>query len=162
MRGDLTFTIDPKDAKDFDDALSFKDLKDGTYEIGIHIADVAHYLIPGTILDDEAYERATSVYLVDRVVPMLPEVLSNNACSLRPNEEKFTFSAVFKIDNKAIIIDQWFGRTVTYSDARFAYEEAQYIIEKETINEGELINIPSDISITGKTYKVQNEISKLS
>ena len=157
MRGDLTFTIDPKDAKDFDDALSFKDLKDGTYEIGIHIADVAHYLIPGTILDDEAYERATSVYLVDRVVPMLPEVLSNNACSLRPNEEKFTFSAVFKIDNKAIIIDQWFGRTVTYSDARFAYEEAQFIIEKETINEGELINIPSNISITGKTYKVQNE-----
>jgi ribonuclease R/exosome complex exonuclease DIS3/RRP44 len=91
---------------------------------------------------------------------MLPEVLSNNACSLRPNEEKFTFSAVFKINNKAVIIDQWFGRTVTYSDARFAYEEAQFIIEKETINEGELINIPSDISITGKTYKVQNEISK--
>jgi len=160
MRGDLTFTIDPKDAKDFDDALSFKDLKDGTYEIGIHIADVAHYLIPGTILDDEAYERATSVYLVDRVVPMLPEVLSNNACSLRPNEEKFTFSAVFKINNKAVIIDQWFGRTVTYSDARFAYEEAQFIIEKETINKEELISIPSDISITGKTYKVQNEISK--
>ena len=160
MRGDLTFTIDPKDAKDFDDALSFKDLKDGTYEIGIHIADVSHYLIPGTILDDEAYERATSVYLVDRVVPMLPEVLSNNACSLRPNEEKFTFSAVFKINNKAVIIDQWFGRTVTYSDARFAYEEAQFIIEKEKINEIKPINIPSDISITGKTYKVQNEISK--
>ncbi|MDG2446780.1 MAG: RNB domain-containing ribonuclease, partial [Flavobacteriaceae bacterium] len=104
MRSDLTFTIDPKDAKDFDDALSFKNLEDGTYEIGIHIADVSHYLLPGTILDDEAYERATSVYLVDRVVPMLPEVLSNNACSLRPNEEKFTFSAVFKINNKAEII----------------------------------------------------------
>ena len=160
MRGDLTFTIDPKDAKDFDDALSFKDLKDGTYEIGIHIADVSHYLIPGTILDDEAYERATSVYLVDRVVPMLPEVLSNNACSLRPNEEKFTFSAVFKINNNAVIIDQWFGRTVTYSDARFAYEEAQFIIEKETLNEIEPINIPSNISITGQTYKVQNKISK--
>ena len=160
MRSDLTFTIDPKDAKDFDDALSFKDLKDGTYEIGIHIADVSHYLIPGTILDDEAYERATSVYLVDRVVPMLPEVLSNNACSLRPNEEKFTFSAVFKINNNAVIIDQWFGRTVTYSDARFAYEEAQFIIEEEKINKKEPINIPSNISITGQTYKVQNKISK--
>jgi len=160
MRSDLTFTIDPKDAKDFDDALSFKDLKDGTYEIGIHIADVSHYLIPGTILDDEAYERATSVYLVDRVVPMLPEVLSNNACSLRPNEEKFTFSAVFKINNKAEIINQWFGRTVTYSDARFAYEEAQFIIEKETINEGKTVNIPSGISITGKPYEVKNKIAK--
>ena len=160
MRSDLTFTIDPKDAKDFDDALSFKDLKDGTYEIGIHIADVSHYLIPGTILDDEAYERATSVYLVDRVVPMLPEVLSNNACSLRPNEEKFTFSAVFKINNKAEIINQWFGRTVTYSDARFAYEEAQFIIEKETINKGKTVNIPSGISITGKPYEVKNKIAK--
>jgi ribonuclease R/exosome complex exonuclease DIS3/RRP44 len=160
MRSDLTFTIDPKDAKDFDDALSFKDLKDGTYEIGIHIADVSHYLTPGTILDDEAYERATSVYLVDRVVPMLPEVLSNNACSLRPNEEKFTFSAVFKINNKAEIINKWFGRTVTYSDARFAYEEAQFIIEKETINEGKTVNIPSGISITGKPYEVKNKIAK--
>ena len=160
MRSDLTFTIDPKDAKDFDDALSFKDLKDGTYEIGIHIADVSHYLTPGTILDDEAYERATSVYLVDRVVPMLPEVLSNNACSLRPNEEKFTFSAVFKINNKAEIINQWFGRTVTYSDARFAYEEAQFIIEKETINKGKTVNIPSGISITGKPYEVKNKINK--
>ncbi len=160
MRSDLTFTIDPKDAKDFDDALSFKNLEDGTYEIGIHIADVSHYLIPGTILDDEAYERATSVYLVDRVVPMLPEVLSNNACSLRPNEEKFTFSAVFKINNKAEIIDQWFGRTVTYSDARFTYEEAQFIIEKEKINKEKTINIPSAISITGKAYEVKNKITK--
>jgi ribonuclease R/exosome complex exonuclease DIS3/RRP44 len=160
MRGDLTFTIDPKDAKDFDDALSFKDLKDGTYEVGIHIADVSYYLTPGTRLDDEAYERATSVYLVDRVVPMLPEILSNNACSLRPNEEKFTFSVVFKINNKGVIINQWFGRTVIYSDARFAYEEAQYIIKKEIINEGETLNIPSDISITGKMYKVQNKVVK--
>ena len=160
MRSDLTFTIDPKDAKDFDDALSFKNLEDGTYEIGIHIADVSHYLLPGTILDDEAYERATSVYLVDRVVPMLPEVLSNNACSLRPNEEKFTFSAVFKINNKAEIIDQWFGRTVTYSDARFAYEEAQFIIEKEKINKEKTINIPSAVSITGKSYEVKNKIAK--
>ncbi len=157
MRADLTFTIDPKDAKDFDDALSFKILKDGNFEIGIHIADVSHYLTPGTILDDEAYERATSVYLVDRVVPMLPEVLSNNACSLRPNEEKFTFSAVFKINNKAEVLNKWFGRTVTYSDARFAYEEAQYIIE----NQKDLIHeIPNNISITGKSYQVKKEISQ--
>ena len=131
MRSTLTFTIDPKDAKDFDDALSFKELANRNYEIGIHIADVSHYLQEGTVLDDEAYERATSVYLVDRVVPMLPEVLSNNACSLRPHEEKYTFSAVFEINNKADIVNQWFGRTVTYSDARFAYEEAQHIIETE-------------------------------
>jgi len=157
MRSELTFTIDPKDAKDFDDALSFKILDDNTYEIGIHIADVSHYLVPGTILDDEAYERATSVYLVDRVVPMLPEVLSNNACSLRPNEEKFTFSAVFKMNNKAEVIDKWFGRTVTYSDARFAYEEAQFVIE----NQEDLIHeIPKEISITGKSYTVKKETSE--
>ena len=127
MREVLTFTIDPKDAKDFDDALSFQHLENGNYEIGIHIADVSHYLKQGTILDEEAFERATSVYLVDRVVPMLPEILSNGACSLRPNEEKYTFSAVFEIDDKAEIKSQWFGRTVTYSNERFAYEEAQAI-----------------------------------
>ena len=130
MRKDLTFTIDPKDAKDFDDALSFTKLENGNYEIGIHIADVSHYLAPKTILDDEAYKRATSVYLVDRVVPMLPEMLSNGVCSLRPNEEKLTFSAVFELNEKAQIISEWFGRTVTYSDQRFAYEEAQYLIEE--------------------------------
>ncbi|MEP5915150.1 MAG: RNB domain-containing ribonuclease, partial [Flavobacteriaceae bacterium] len=129
MRNVLTFTIDPKDAKDFDDALSFQKMENGNYEIGIHIADVSHYLQPDTILEEEAYQRATSVYLVDRVVPMLPEVLSNNACSLRPNEEKYTFSAIFEIDVKANIIDQWFGRTAINSDERFAYEEAQHIIE---------------------------------
>jgi ribonuclease R len=160
MRDDLTFTIDPKDAKDFDDALSFKVLDGGIYEIGIHIADVSHYLTPGTILDKEAFNRATSVYLVDRVVPMLPEVLSNNACSLRPNEEKFTFSAVFKINNKAEIIDKWFGRTVTYSDARFAYEEAQYIIESEYLKEPQTVTIPSETSITGKSYEVKNTITE--
>ena len=160
MRADLTFTIDPKDAKDFDDALSFKVLEGGIYEIGIHIADVSHYLTPGTILDKEAFNRATSVYLVDRVVPMLPEVLSNNACSLRPNEEKFTFSAVFKINNKTEIIDKWFGRTVTYSDARFAYEEAQYIIESELLKEPQRVTIPSEISITGKSYEVKNTITE--
>ena len=147
MRDILTFTIDPKDAKDFDDALSFQQLDNGNYEIGIHIADVSHYLIPGTILDDEAYQRATSVYLVDRVVPMLPEILSNNACSLRPNEEKYTFSAVFEIQPKTSkIVNEWFGRTVTYSDARFAYEEAQAVIESGTTE------IPKEVSLTGETY----------
>ena len=135
MRKDLTFTIDPKDAKDFDDALSFTKLENGNYEVGIHIADVSHYLEPRTILDDEAYKRATSVYLVDRVVPMLPEMLSNGVCSLRPNEEKLTFSAVFEINKKAEIIKEWFGRTVTYSDQRFAYEEAQEIIENVKLSD---------------------------
>jgi len=152
MRKTLTFTIDPKDAKDFDDALSYEVLENGNYEIGIHIADVSHYLKEGTVLDDEAYERATSVYLVDRVVPMLPEVLSNNACSLRPHEEKYTFSAVFELNEKAQIQNQWFGRTVTYSDARFAYEEAQAIIESKS-NE-----IPKEVSLTGNVYKTEQSI----
>ncbi len=154
MRDTLTFTIDPKDAKDFDDALSFKKLDNGNYEIGIHIADVCYYLQEGTILDDEAYSRATSVYLVDRVVPMLPEVLSNFACSLRPQEEKYTFSAVFEISPKAQVTNQWFGRTVIYSDQRFSYEEAQHIIETKG-NE-----IPQEISITGKSYTVSDEIQE--
>lgn len=152
MRGDLTFTIDPKDAKDFDDALSFTKLENGNYEIGIHIADVSHYLQPKTILDDEAYDRATSVYLVDRVVPMLPEMLSNGVCSLRPNEEKLTFSAVFEMNEKAQVINQWFGRTVTYSDKRFAYEEAQAIIE----NKSNII--PADVSLSGEAYEVDENI----
>ncbi len=112
MRNDLTFTIDPKDAKDFDDALSFKLLENGNYEIGIHIADVSHYVKEDTVLEEEAYIRATSVYLVDRVVPMLPEILSNNVCSLRPNEEKLTFSVVFEMNKEGHIIKPWFGRTV--------------------------------------------------
>ncbi|RCT53617.1 ribonuclease R [Winogradskyella sp. KYW1333] len=154
MRKDLTFTIDPKDAKDFDDALSFKDLENGLYEIGIHIADVSHYVKPDTVLDDEAYERATSIYLVDRVVPMLPEILSNGACSLRPREEKYTFSAVFKMNDNCEIKDQWFGRTVTYSDARFAYEEAQAIIEtKNSV-------IPQEVSLTGETYNTDQSITE--
>lgn len=157
MRDVLTFTIDPKDAKDFDDALSFEKLENGNFEIGIHIADVSHYVTPGNELDDEAYERATSVYLVDRVVPMLPEILSNNACSLRPNEEKYTFSAVFEITPKAEVKKQWFGRTVTYSDARFAYEEAQHIIENP---KDETHTIPSKISITDKEYTVKPEIAE--
>ena len=152
MRDVLTFTIDPKDAKDFDDALSFQKLENGNYEIGIHIADVSYYLQEGTILDAEAYNRATSVYLVDRVVPMLPEVLSNFACSLRPNEEKYTFSAIFEIDEKAVVKNQWFGRTVIYSDQRFAYEEAQHIIETGGNT------IPQEISITGAEYEVSDAI----
>ena len=153
MRDVLTFTIDPKDAKDFDDALSFRKLENGNIELGVHIADVSHYLQPDTILDEEAYERATSVYLVDRVVPMLPEILSNGACSLRPHEEKYTFSAVFELDKNAKVKEQWFGRTVTYSDARFAYEEAQHIIEtKEN-------TIPEDISIREEgAYEVDDSI----
>ncbi len=152
MRGVLTFTIDPKDAKDFDDALSFKTLENGNYEVGIHIADVSHYLKPDTILDEEAYNRATSVYLVDRVVPMLPEVLSNNACSLRPNEEKYTFSAIFELNDKAQIQHQWFGRTVIDSNERFAYEEAQHIIENGNGN------IPEEISIRSGAYSVSDEV----
>ena len=159
MRKDLTFTIDPKDAKDFDDALSFTKLANGNYEIGIHIADVSHYLEPKTILDDEAYKRATSVYLVDRVVPMLPEMLSNGVCSLRPNEEKLTFSAVFEINEKAQILSEWFGRTVTYSDQRFAYEEAQSIIENcEISDDTKAYQMPLDISIIEKEYEVSKEV----
>jgi len=153
MRNDLTFTIDPKDAKDFDDALSFKVLDNGLYEIGIHIADVSHYLQEGTVLDDEAYERATSVYLVDRVVPMLPEVLSNKACSLRPHEEKLTFSAVFQMNDTCEIKNEWFGRTVTYSDARYTYEEAQAVIESKTNT------IPAEVSLTGETYQTDQKIA---
>ncbi len=152
MRNVLTFTIDPKDAKDFDDALSFQRLENGNFEIGVHIADVSHYVQEGTILDDEAFKRATSVYLVDRVVPMLPEVLSNFACSLRPEEEKYTFSAIFEISPKAQVVNQWFGRTVIYSDQRFAYEEAQHIIETKSNT------IPAEISLTGKEYVVKDEI----
>ena len=152
MRGYLTFTIDPKDAKDFDDALSFTVLDNGNYEIGIHIADVSHYVQPDTILDDEAFARATSVYLVDRVVPMLPEKLSNGVCSLRPNEEKLTFSAVFELDDKANLKNQWFGRTVTYSDQRFAYEEAQAIIENKHAV------IPANVSLIGQEYEVKEPI----
>ena len=159
MRKDLTFTIDPKDAKDFDDALSFTKLENGNYEIGIHIADVSHYLQPKTILDDEAYDRATSVYLVDRVVPMLPEMLSNGVCSLRPNEEKLTFSAVFEINEKAQIVGEWFGRTVTYSDQRFAYEEAQSIIENCKLSDDiQPYTMPLETSIINATYNVTPEI----
>ncbi len=129
FRGVTTFTIDPTDAKDFDDALSYRRLENGNVEVGIHIADVTHYVTPGSVIDKEAFARGTSVYLVDRTIPMLPENLSNKLCSLRPHEDKLTFSAVFELNAKAKIIGQWFGRTVINSDQRFDYEQAQQIIE---------------------------------
>jgi ribonuclease R len=132
MRGISTFTIDPADAKDFDDALSIRRLDSGNWEIGVHIADVTHYVRPGDEIDAEAVNRATSVYLVDRTVPMLPEKLSNDLCSLRPNEEKLTFSAVFELDDEAQVQNEWFGRAVILSDRRFTYEEAQAVIEGRT------------------------------
>ena len=131
MRGTLTFTIDPVDARDFDDAISYKELKDGTYEIGVHIADVSHYIEKDSALDKEAYHRATSVYLPDRVLPMLPERLSNELCSLRPYEDKYTFSAIFHLTREGRIKDKWLGKTIIRSERRFTYEEVQDIIEGE-------------------------------
>lgn len=125
----LTMTIDPADAKDFDDALSLQKRENGHWEVGVHIADVTHYLQPGSVLDREAVSRATSVYLVDRTIPMLPEVLSNDLCSLRPHEDRFAFSAVFEMNEDAEVVNRWFGRTVIHSDRRFAYEEAQERLE---------------------------------
>jgi ribonuclease R len=140
FRDTLTFTIDPADAKDFDDALSIKKLKDDLYEIGVHIADVSHYVLPDSKLDEEAYKRATSVYLPDRVNPMLPEKISNELCSLRPHETKFTFSAVFEITTKGEIKKYWLGKTIIHSDHRFAYEDVQKIIEeKKGFYEDELL-----------------------
>ncbi len=135
FRNITTFTIDPVDAKDFDDALSYRVLENGNYEVGVHIADVTHYVKPGSKLEEEAEQRATSVYLVDRVVPMLPEKLSNKVCSLRPNEDKLTYSAVFEIDKDAKVVNEWFGRTIIHSNRRFSYEEAQLVLET---NEGDL------------------------
>ena len=129
FRKTTTFTIDPADAKDFDDAVSFKRLKNGNYEVGVHIADVSYYVKPGSAIDREAYERGTSVYLVDRTIPMLPEKLCNGVCSLRPNEDKLCFSAVFEMNDKAEVLGRWFGKTVINSDRRYNYEEAQEIIE---------------------------------
>lgn len=131
MRSVTTFTIDPADAKDFDDALSIKELKENLWEVGVHIADVTYYVRPNSVIDKEALERGTSVYLADRTVPMLPEKLSNSLCSLRPHEEKLCFSAIFNIDSKGKVLSKWFGRTVIRSDYRFSYEEAQEIIENQ-------------------------------
>ncbi len=131
FRDILTFTIDPADAKDFDDAISFKNLDNGNIEVGVHIADVSHYVKPNSALDKEAFERGTSVYLVDRVIPMLPERLSNGLCSLRPNEDKLCFSAVFELDHEANVLNEWFGKTIIHSDTRFSYEQAQEVLENK-------------------------------
>ncbi|MEJ0055192.1 MAG: ribonuclease R [Bacteroidota bacterium] len=147
FRDVLTFTIDPEDAKDFDDALSFKALDNGSYEIGVHIADVTHYVVPGTTLDEDAFDRATSVYLVDRTVPMLPERLSNGLCSLRPNETKLTFAAVFEMDNKGRVQNEWFGRTVIHSDHRFSYEGAQEVIESGEGKFAKEIKVLNDLAL---------------
>ena len=141
-----TFTIDPDTAKDFDDALSIEKLKNGNYEIGIHIADVTHYVKPGTLIDKEALNRATSVYLVDRVVPMLPEKLSNQVCSLQPNTDKLTFSAVFELDKNANVLKQWFGKTIINSDQRFDYNEAMKIIDTEQGKMSKEITILNDLA----------------
>jgi len=146
FRKEVTFTIDPHDAKDFDDALSVKKLENGHVEVGIHIADVSHYVTPDSLLEKEAFERATSVYLVDRTIPMLPEQLSNGLCSLRPKEEKLTFSAVFEINHQGKVFDKWFGRTVIYSDRRFAYEDAQEIIEGNAGDYQEEILLLNDLA----------------
>jgi ribonuclease R len=152
MREVTTFTIDPVDAKDFDDGLSVQMLDNGNYEIGVHIADVTHYVLPGSKLEAEAYKRATSVYLVDRVVPMLPEKLSNGLCSLRPNEDKLTFSAVFEITPDAKIANEWFGRTVTHSDRRFSYEEAQDILNHNSGDYLEELRLLNELA-----YKLRDE-----
>ncbi len=146
MRSILTMTIDPQDAKDFDDAISFRKLKKGMYEVGVHIADVAHYVKPGTALDQEAYSRATSVYLPDRVLPMLPEKISNELCSLRPNEDKLTFSTVFQLDETGQVHNYWIGKTVIHSDKRFAYEDVQQIIETKEGEHKEVVLLLHTIS----------------
>ena len=152
FRKKTTFTIDPRSAKDFDDAISFTPLLGNKYEIGVHIADVSHYVEPNSVLDEEAYKRGTSVYLVDRVIPMLPELLSNEVCSLIPQKEKFTFSAVFVVNDKVEIEKEWFGKTIIYSDHRFSYEEVQYILESKDKN------ISAEVSLTEKAYSISEEV----
>ncbi len=158
MRDVTTFTIDPADAKDFDDALSVQLLENGHFEIGVHIADVSHYVRPNTALEREAYARATSVYLVDRTVPMLPEKLSNNLCSLRPNEDKLTFSVVFELNENAKIVNEWFGRTVTHSDKRFTYEEAQEVLEAAARGEEAAGPFAKELTLLNQlAYKLRDE-----
>jgi ribonuclease R len=152
MRSVATFTIDPETAKDFDDALSFQQLENGNTEIGVHIADVTHYVKPNTALDREAFSRSTSVYLVDRVLPMLPEKISNELCSLRPNEDKCTFSAVFEFDEKDKIVNHWFGKTITHSDRRFTYEEAQEVL---STGEGDFVKELNEMDRLAKVLRKQ-------
>ncbi|MFT2009670.1 ribonuclease R [Pontibacter sp. 13R65] len=156
FRDVTTFTIDPADAKDFDDALSIQKLENGHWEIGVHIADVTHYVHTRSLLEKEAFHRATSVYLVDRTIPMLPERLSNGLCSLRPQEEKLTFSAVFELDDDGKLYEQWFGRTIIYSDRRFSYEEAQERIETGEGDFAEEINILNGIAKKLKDKRFKN------
>ena len=151
FRNVLTFTIDPFDAKDFDDAISYRKLKNGNFELGVHIADVSHYVRPGSKMDTEALKRSNSVYLVDRVIPMLPEQLSNIACSLRPKEDKYSFSAVFEMDESGDVKGEWFGKTVIHSNRRYSYEEAQEIIEGK---EGEF---QDEIRAIDKVAKILRE-----
>lgn len=147
FRDITTFTIDPEDAKDFDDAISFRKLSNGNFEVGVHIADVTHYVREGTTLDEDAFDRATSVYLVDRTVPMLPERLSNELCSLRPKETKLTFAAVFEIDSRGKVHGEWFGRTVIHSDHRFSYEQAQEVIEARQGKFAEELTILNELAL---------------
>jgi len=149
-----TSTIDPYDAKDFDDALSIRTLPDGNFEVGVHIADVSFFVTPGTPIDDEARERATSVYLVDRTIPMLPEVLSNDLCSLNPNEDRLAVSAVFVLDTEATIISEWFGETIIHSDKRFAYEEAQEVLDK---GEGPLLAELQNLRMLSKKIRARRQ-----
>ena len=156
FRDVTTFTVDPADAKDFDDALSIRRIEDGLWEIGVHIADVTHYVRPGSVLDCEARDRGTSVYLVDRTVPMLPERLSNELCSLRPNEESLCFSAVFKMNEDAEVLEEWFGRTVIYSDRRFTYAEAQARIETGVGDYAEEIGVMNKLAQTMRQRRFKN------
>ena len=151
FRKETTITIDPVNAKDFDDALSLKIINEDLFEIGIHIADVSHYLKEDSLMEKEAYERGTSVYLVDRVVPMLPEKLSNELCSLRENEEKYTFSAVIQMNNKSKVLNEWYGKTVIKSDKRFSYEEVNYILQKQTKTINKDISLQKENYIISKT-----------
>ena len=156
FRDVTTFTVDPADAKDFDDALSIRRIEDGLWEIGVHIADVTHYVRPDSVLDCEAQDRGTSVYLVDRTVPMLPERLSNELCSLRPNEESLCFSAVFKMNEEAEVLEEWFGRTVIYSDRRFTYAEAQARIETGVGDYAEEIGVMNQLAQTMRQRRFKN------
>ncbi|MBI1974501.1 MAG: ribonuclease R [Candidatus Zambryskibacteria bacterium] len=152
FRDVTTFTIDPADAKDFDDAISIKKLDNGDYEIGVHIADVSHFVIPNSNLDKEAKKRGTSIYLVDRTIPMLPEVLSNDLCSLNPNEDKYAFSAVFVIDKSGQVKERWFGKTLINSDKRFSYEEAQEVLDQKSGTFYEELQTLNDLA-----YKLREE-----
>lgn len=150
MRDVTTFTIDPADSKDFDDALSFKKLDNGNYEIGIHIADVSHYVKEGNVIDKEAHERGTSIYLVDRVIPMLPEVLSNDLCSLRPNEDRLAFSTVFEMTSKAQVVGEWYGQTIIHSNRRFSYQEAQEVLDEQS---GDNLDALNTLMSLGKIFR---------